>query len=662
MDTDRNDELGSPMIEDFLDCDQLVSDSDTDNSSSASPRRSLKRLHIHIDMSPGHYLAPGGAHHSQQPSASLELPMTTSGPQTGTYSSVADLAPFSAVSGVSSFNYPAAADPSLLTPASSSGSPPLGHKSKPMRTYNTPGLGSNQAPTPPDTSKLYGYGGYDLHSAAQSPSPMTVNPAVTEASAFDVTPYMAHSPSSSHHHPSSPRDNIPPPPINPYLGHFTVSGPHDGDLPNGHPLHEYHGYPVEVAQPGAYLSQPPQPQPQPLHQQQPQQQQNHVPVNTAHMHHRMPSTEAPHFRSGQALQVGAIEDLRDPSMFLGPYPPGPGSHSSLGSPGRKPASQRKKPSPSRKPPRTPRTTSQVGGGSDAASAALQPDDNGEELTLRDDAPEDDKFLFQLRKEFLSEKGKGMWEEMKAKYTEKHAGNWEKAALQMKVSRAVARYGVWPQKEIERLKEAYAYVESMRYQIILARMKENGGCRCWDWKPQHIEAMLVKLGYEEPVKDEKTGSRRRRQQKAAARRQGSPQQQHPAPPQQPLVMGTPAAPTGDWTGATGLGLHPGYPNHAHAQYIAAAARQGHHPYHPQQQPQHQQHFVNGAAGLAVPEEFAVPPSLTAKQEEDLVSDIFKDSRCLTPEEDEEEGMQGVAYENGAAPAGAGGQVAQLQGRS
>ncbi|KAL2271020.1 hypothetical protein VTJ83DRAFT_391 [Remersonia thermophila] len=642
------------MIEDFLDCDQLASDSDADNSSSASPRRSLKRLHIHIDMSPGHYLASGAAHHHQQPATTLDIPLTTSGPQTGTYSSVADLAPFSAVSGVSSFNYPAAADPSLLTPASSSGSPPLGHKTKPMRTYNAPGLGGNQAPTPPDTSKLYGYGGYDLHSGAQSPSPMTVNPAVTEAGAFDVPPYMAHSPPSSHHPPSSPQESIPPPPIDPYLGSFNVSGPHDGDLPQGHPLHDFHGYSVQVTPPDAYLGQPPQSQPQPLHhhdrhhhhhqqqhQHQQQQQQHHIPVNGSHMHQRMPSAEGPHFRPGhQTLQVGAIEDLRGPSVFLGPYPPGPGSHSSLGSPGRKPAPQRKKPSPSRKLPRTPRMTPQMGGGSDAAGAAFQSDDDGEELTLRDDAPEDDKYLFRLRKECLSEKGKGMWEEMKARYTEKHPGNWEKAALQMKVSRAVARYGVWPEKEIERLKEAYNYLESMRYQFILARMKENGGCRCWDWKPQHIEAMLVKLGYEEPVKDEKTGSRRRRQQKAAARRQGSPQQQHAAPPQQPLVMGTHGVPSGDWTGATGLGLHPGYLNHGHAQYIAAAAaavaRQGH-PYHPQPQPQQQQHqhLVNGAAGLALPEDFPVPPSLTSKQEEDLVNDIFKNGRCLTPEEDEEE---------------------------
>jgi hypothetical protein len=328
------------------------------------------------------------------------------------------------VSGVSSFNYPAAADPTLLTPASSSGSPPLQHKqeTKPMRNYHhsqTSVLGS-QAPTPPDTSKLF-YS-YDMNNA-QSPSQMTVDPAVTEA--FSVPGYMAHSPPVSHHT-SSPKNEIPPP-IDPYLGHFTVSGPNEGEVTH-HSLHEYHPYGIEAAQPGAYLNQ------------------QHVPVGTPHMHHRMPSNGgAPvlsqphpsHYRP-HSTQVGGIEDLRDPAMLMGPYPP----HGAP-SPGRR-SQPRKKPSPSRKQSRTPRTTPYVG--SDAGGQ-FKLDDDLEELTLRDDAPEDDKYLFQLRKEYISEKGKGMWEEIKARYSEKHQGNWEKAALQMKISRAVARYGVWPDKEV-----------------------------------------------------------------------------------------------------------------------------------------------------------------------------------------------------------------------
>jgi hypothetical protein len=274
---------------------------------------------------------------------------------------------------------------------------------------------------------MYNYNGYELNSSSQSPSPMTVNPAVTEAAPF-MTPYMAHSPPVSHHT-SSPKSEIPPP-IDPYLGHFTVSGGNDGDVTH-HSLQDYHPYGVEVAQPGAYLAQ------------------QHVPIGTPHMHHRMPSNgSAPvlsqphpsHYRPHSGGHVGAIEDLRDPAMLLGPYPP----HGAM-SPGRR-MQTRKKPSNSRKPSRTSKAIPHAGAG---VNGQFRPEDDGEELTLKDDAPEDDKYLFQLRKEFISEKGKGMWEEMKAKYSEKHQGNWEKAALQMKVSRAVARYGVWPEREVRR---------------------------------------------------------------------------------------------------------------------------------------------------------------------------------------------------------------------
>ncbi|EAQ93498.1 hypothetical protein CHGG_01733 [Chaetomium globosum CBS 148.51] len=591
MDTDRQDEVDSPMIEDFLDCDQLISDSDGGSSGSSSPRRSFKRLHIHVDMTNTQYLAPG-AHHTEQ-SRMDGLPICTSGPSTSAFSSAADLDPYSAVSGVSSFNYPAAADPSLLTPASSSGSPPLQHKQsgKPMRTYHhsqAPAL-APQAPTPPDTSKMYNYNGYELNSSSQSPSPMTVNPTVTEAAPF-MTPYMAHSPPVSHHT-SSPKSEIPPP-IDPYLGHFTVSGGNDGDVTH-HSLQDYHPYGVEVAQPGAYLTQ------------------QHVPVGTPHMHHRMPSNgSAPvlsqphpsHYRPHSGGQVGAIEDLRDPAMLLGPYPP----HGAM-SPGRR-MPPRKKPSNSRKPSRTSKAIPHA---ESSANRQFRPEDDGEELTLKDDAPEDDKYLFQLRKEFISEKGKGMWEEMKARYSEKHQGNWEKAALQMKVSRAVARYGVWPEREIDRLKEAFDYFEEMRYQLIIARMKETGGCRVWDWKKPHIVAMLVKLGLEEPTVNEKTGTRRRRK---AAKRQGGPQNGgHP-------VMG-------DWSG--GLGLHhPVYHGHGHAHHVAAAAaaRQGQ-PY-----------------DTMMDDDFGGAPNLTAKEQDDLINDVFsnvKPERSLSPDD----GMDGLAYGNG-----------------
>ncbi|KAK3906997.1 hypothetical protein C8A05DRAFT_11207 [Staphylotrichum tortipilum] len=590
MDSDQQrDIVESPLIEDFFDCDKLGSGSDSDTSSSASPRASLKRLSIHFDMSSAQYLTPGVHHPERAPIDGL--PLCSSVSQTGLYSSP-DLDPYSAVSGVSSFNYPAAADPSLLTPASSAGSPPLTHRQKPLPNFHhsqssAPGP---QAPTPPDSSKMFGYSSsYDVSPGSQGGSPMTMNPAVTEAGAFVMPSYMAHTPPASHG-PSSPKTEIPPP-IDPYLGHFTVSGANDGDVTH-HSLHEYHPYGVQVGPPGAYLG--------------PQ----HVPVDTPHMHHRMPSNGSPpvlsqphpsHYRPHSAPQVGAIEDLRDPGLLLGAYPP----HAAL-RPNRRPQAQKKRTS-ARKPSRTSKSTPRAD-----SSSQFRPEEDGEELTLRDDASEDDKYLFQLRKEFISEKGKGMWEEMKAKYSDKHQGNWEKAALQMKVSRVVAKYGVWPQKEIDRLKEAFEYVENMRYSLIISRMKENGGCRVWDWKTQHIIAMLVKMGLEEPSINQKNGTRRRRQQKAA-RRQGSPQ------PGGPPVMG-------EWP-PNGLGLHhPAFHGHAHHVAAQAAARQS-------------QPYDGMMAGG-----YPMQSVLTPAQEDELLDQVFsnvKAERSLSPDES----MDGLSYDNG-----------------
>lgn len=178
-------------------------------------------------------------------------------------------------------------------------------------------------------------------------------------------------------------------------------------------------------------------------------------------------------------------------------------------------------------------------------------------------------------------------------------------------------------QIERLKEAFEYFEEMRYQFIIARMKENGGCRVWDWKKPHIVAMLVKLGLEEPTVNEKTGTRRRRQ-KAAMRRHASPQVGAAAAAATAAAAGGPAHPAmGDWSG--GLGLHhPIYAGHAHHMAAGTAARHGAPSY-----------------DAIVTEDFASPPQLTPKQEEDLISEVFRDvkpERDLSPDE----GMDGLSY--------------------
>lgn len=148
---------------------------------------------------------------------------------------------------------------------------------------------------------------------------------------------------------------------------------------------------------------------------------------------------------------------------------------------------------------------------------------------------------------------------------------------------------------------------MRYQLIIARMKEMGGCQVWDWKRAHIISMLVKMGLEEPTVNEKTGTRRRKQ-KAAARRQGSP----PSSAGHPSMMG-------DWP-PTSLGL-PHTPYHAQAQHVANAAAV------------RQQHHHHGLYDGMMMDGF--PTIITPKQEEDLMNDLYKDvkaERGLSPEDD------------------------------
>lgn len=90
MDLDRQDEIESPVIEDFLDCDQLVSDSDGDNSGSPPSKKTPGRLHIPDDMSSTQFM-----NHTEQ-SQMDSLSIFTSGPQTGAYHS-SELDPYSAV-------------------------------------------------------------------------------------------------------------------------------------------------------------------------------------------------------------------------------------------------------------------------------------------------------------------------------------------------------------------------------------------------------------------------------------------------------------------------------------------------------------------------------------------------------------------------------------
>lgn len=158
------------------------------------------------------------------------------------------------------------------------------------------------------------------------------------------------------------------------------------------------------------------------------------------------------------------------------------------------------------------------------------------------------------------------------------------------------------------------------------MKELGGCRVWDWKPQQIEAMLVKLGLEERTIDERTGTRRRR--KNAVRRQASPQNgvhQH-------------AGVMGDWTNGLGLHSHAPFHGHAHAHHVATTAATMSRPYDT---------MMADEGGNTAAAASTAPPAYTSDQENEYLDQIFgrADARCSSLSSDE---SMEVMYEHEDAP--------------
>lgn len=141
------------------------------------------------------------------------------------------------------------------------------------------------------------------------------------------------------------------------------------------------------------------------------------------------------------------------------------------------------------------------------------------------------------------------------------------------------------------------------------MKENGGCKVWDWKPQHIEAMLVKLGMEEPTIDEKTGTRRR---KKTARRRANSQNGHHHHHHASSVMN-------DWS--NGLGLHPAFQGH-HVSHHAGAARAS-------------------SFEMLSDEASSIAPTFSSEQENEVLDQIFNSNK-IKPEGSMSPELMELAY--------------------
>ncbi|KAH9892946.1 hypothetical protein F4778DRAFT_301312 [Xylariomycetidae sp. FL2044] len=137
------------------------------------------------------------------------------------------------------------------------------------------------------------------------------------------------------------------------------------------------------------------------------------------------------------------------------------------------------------------------------------------LELGPKAKDEDRYLLKLRLDRSGEKGKGMWESIAEEFAKVY-GFKERASLQMQLSRAVQKHGLWPDFEDEALRRAIEELERRRYTDVLKLMKEYGGCQVWDWKESNVAKRLVELGIDEFDPEDAT-KKPRRQRKNAVRK-------------------------------------------------------------------------------------------------------------------------------------------------
>ncbi|RWA15005.1 hypothetical protein EKO27_g1 [Xylaria grammica] len=136
------------------------------------------------------------------------------------------------------------------------------------------------------------------------------------------------------------------------------------------------------------------------------------------------------------------------------------------------------------------------------------------LTLDAKAPEDSRFLVEMRCQMSDDKGKGMWEHIQRAYGERY-GHKTKENLQMQLIRTVQSYAIWPESEDKALKDAVEEYERRRYPEIRKIMKEKGGRHVWDWNDGSIAKRLVQLGVDE-IDHQDPIKRTRRKRKSTVR--------------------------------------------------------------------------------------------------------------------------------------------------
>ncbi|KAF4125044.1 hypothetical protein GMORB2_3883 [Geosmithia morbida] len=414
---------------------------------------------------------------------------------------------------VSSFNYPARADASLLTPVSTENSPPMhpNHKfSEGYAPHGVPPPPPHQQqpdePSPVPSRTMYPWYPLDMNGqSSQEGSPVAPGHQTPVSQQEFLTPSYLGGPQTHQH-----RRLTPGPPDNVYTGSYGVSDATD--------------------------------------QQQQQQQHHHHHNHDHHQHHSLQASNHHHHHPDAQSQHHNYY-MHVPDQPLPPPPPLiPREGSSLAAAAAVPAAA----SPSPEMPRSSnrrksaavagqaagsgsrqsrkaRSGGSGGGGGGGSHAANQypleehQNCHGQEVPprLKPNCPPEERCIFEARWENRRKKGHDMWESIQAAFEQKFEQKFNKEMLQMRFTRARAKYYDWLPEDDELLREAFLEMEKERYENLLDRFYEKGGSRNMQLSASDIEIKLATdLKLEEGFYIETQYPDlhvRRRQKKTSARR-------------------------------------------------------------------------------------------------------------------------------------------------
>ncbi|KAI0187894.1 hypothetical protein EV127DRAFT_410043 [Xylaria flabelliformis] len=470
-----------------------ISEAETSRQGSGSPTiQQATVLAIHINMHDATYMSSKSAHMDERISRASPLSESRQSsvtPSTSTYGSQDMARSYTSVAPYSPYSVPAY-ESSLPTPVSVAGSPSMSERSEKMlSTYNQQG-GVPQQLTPPSSSHPWPY---TPSMANASSASMAVPSSAAEVEMLDV-----HSLESSH----SPEQQTTVLDSTPHF-HWSTYGvsSHDPteDLPPPLPSQALYS----SVPPSLLIRSPAYGLPS----------NTHVPLAPALPQGSMP----PHPADTRHLMAHDYHQFDNLSNICLEY--------GQAYPARKSKARVNRNSRQSKRGRDMAQNSTKSGGvgyddvhknsmAADASSNLTGDAFPKHLTLDDKAPEDSRYLVNMRCQLSDDKGKGMWEQIQQAYKERY-GRKTKENLQMQLIRSVQSYAIWPEEEDKALKDATEEYERRRYQEIRKIMKEKGGRRVWDWNEGNIAKRLVQMGVDE-IDDRDPIKKTRRKRKSTVR--------------------------------------------------------------------------------------------------------------------------------------------------